>query len=392
MRKIISFSNQQFLRRGWSEEFIEERYKIAEHFKERSRYIAISSPEQPDTYLGTVGFTWAKTTPSQREKLPMEMSHGWNLPRPKGHKNENVLIELRTYAMDPEANAREVFTLLFAKLINSLNDFLASRPDLMDEEILYTYGDEISLRMYRRLGFQENEQLPKVFHLENEWRVLSISPRKFLENIQKLTANIFISNDSTISLFLEDLKVNFNGVQGVSVNAKNNSVHGVSAGPLKLKSGMEFSDLANLYFQNEKPKYLQSLKNDFRISEELTIPAGSSINFTDKGELDDVEHLGRSIQFYGMNIPQGSQIYFGNGLGTLPTLITILGGGQKTHLLPNVEIKFAQLKIEKLEDQIQIMFYADEGTKVNGRSLSSNSIVLLTFKNDNNPQVQVRSR
>ncbi|MGZ3746209.1 MAG: hypothetical protein ACXWRE_02665, partial [Pseudobdellovibrionaceae bacterium] len=123
MRKIISFSNQQFLRRGWSEEFIEERYKIAEHFKERSRYIVISSPEQPDSYLGTVGFTWAKTTPSQREKLPMEMSHGWNLPRPKGHKNENVLIELRTYAMDPEANAREVFTLLFAKLINSLNDF-----------------------------------------------------------------------------------------------------------------------------------------------------------------------------------------------------------------------------------------------------------------------------
>jgi hypothetical protein len=190
-------------RRGWVD-FRTSRKKIGKEYAPRSRYVVAyeyDSRYQSDfPILGTIGLTTAQGG----EILPMEeMSPLWKLKRPKN----GPLIEARSYEIE-HGSHKTVFPSLLSGLQTSVADILRDHPELWDEKIIYSYGDEISCRLYRnQWGFEivDEQEFPAVARGQVRdkktgelkpivWRVMRISPRQWFENRTRFKINYAIAN------------------------------------------------------------------------------------------------------------------------------------------------------------------------------------------------------
>ena len=180
---IVRFANKAFERRGWNAQFMEERLKIARRYSVRSEYTVTREGKDLEI-TGSVGITHAeyRAGVEQVQDLPMEFTHHWALERPLDSKGAGAIIEARTYAILESESITDPYSALWEGMNESVSAITKRYPELADREIVYTYGDETSIRMYRRLGFRVSEKYDPVVHDGVEWRVLVISPNELLRN------------------------------------------------------------------------------------------------------------------------------------------------------------------------------------------------------------------
>lgn len=179
LKKVIDYSNQQFLRRGWSKKFLDERWRLAVDYAKQSRFYYT---EQNEAITGTLGVTSAVA----EQKLPME-TYGWKLDRPKTKAGKTLIIEMRTYSMDPDAK-RAPYKILWTKMNNAIQTDFRHYPELWDQDVVFTYGDDVSVKMYTAMGFVKanpKKYPPVPYYNEvdkkwKQWEVLVSSPKKML--------------------------------------------------------------------------------------------------------------------------------------------------------------------------------------------------------------------
>ncbi len=188
IERVVNFANKRFERRGWSEKFRGKRLRSARKFAERSAYFYTMN--QTDI-TGSIGLTVAKysSRDSILEILPMEDTPvddtpGWKLDRPLTSNGKGIIFEMRTYGMDEDANG-DPFRSLWPRTYLIMKRELSDYPELWDQEIVYTYGDDTSIRMYRLRGFRLAD--PSIHPpIQDEdgrvWHVLVSSPKKMLES------------------------------------------------------------------------------------------------------------------------------------------------------------------------------------------------------------------
>lgn len=196
-RKVIASANKSFLRRGWGEEFLNERFDLAKRVKERSQYFYLKKPSlgKSDNIVSTLGLTWATydkhempegevsvASQPHHQYLPGEHSlESIPFPRPLCRDGKGIIMELRTWSIDKvrlSPNERvEAFDALISDLIVAVFKRTQDYPELYDKPILYLYADEVSLKLYRMMGFENLSKQP-VSHSGTNWWVMAISPKK----------------------------------------------------------------------------------------------------------------------------------------------------------------------------------------------------------------------
>lgn len=212
--EIIRFANESFLRRGWSEEFLKEREKVAIEFSKRSKYLRNESwvatedpPINRDLWKGTrlegsIGITTAIGTrkdfarleelskrenltpedllPEKDKLIPQELTLRKPVTRYYDSKGKSCIAELRAYSKNPESEELILKTLR-ADLVALTFHVLQNCPELYEKPIIYTYGDEVSVRMYRKLGFKIQEHLTPlngpIDHDQAKWWILAATPK-----------------------------------------------------------------------------------------------------------------------------------------------------------------------------------------------------------------------
>jgi hypothetical protein len=177
--RIISFADKQFERRGWSKEFLAERIALAENFPNSEYFYTKNGAE----IVGTIAATYAEygRGSSSSERLPMEDSLSLsNLRRPKDSQNRGLITEMRTYAIDGKF-PRDIRSALSFVALRSVLEKYKNYPELADQPVIYTYGDETSIRLYQPMGFvnlsEQWNELP-VDHAGTKWWILGITPNK----------------------------------------------------------------------------------------------------------------------------------------------------------------------------------------------------------------------
>ncbi len=179
-RAVIKAANLEFVRRGWSSEFLEERFRIAEEFGDRSHYIYARSKDSKNfgQIVGTIGVTFAEFGPGLSEQaLPEESSLGIRLERPG---KSGFIAELRAWSMRHDLPV-EVRNHLYSMLINGVTkpifEKLKGTPDLYTQPILHLYADELSLRFYGAMGFKQTHEKP-IEHEGTRWWDMAITPQR----------------------------------------------------------------------------------------------------------------------------------------------------------------------------------------------------------------------
>ncbi len=190
LTSVISSANKQFMRRGWSEDFLKERLGIAEKFSDRSRYYAafpgmldFDDITRPDIeYVATIGVTTAKYGSDATEILPLEDTLKIRIPR----DGKGLIIEARTYSK-AKRDGINLYPLLLNYLIDTAARAINESGDhsLFDKPIIYLYGDDVSIRFYSGFGFRLVEEIPPVEHDGTQWRVMATS----LRDLEKLFYN-----------------------------------------------------------------------------------------------------------------------------------------------------------------------------------------------------------
>ena len=192
IERVVNFANEQFKLRGWPDAFLAERIEIAKKFAGRSEY-AYTTGRNTHEIDGSISITVAHYTNETKdlERLPMEETHGWTLERPVGVNGLGVIIEARTYAytssrvkLSTSAFLDSSYDVLWSAMNQMIQNVLKDFPDLIDEEIVDTYGDVISEYMYQPMGFKKADpsKFPPVVHDGITWNVLKVTPRVFLRN------------------------------------------------------------------------------------------------------------------------------------------------------------------------------------------------------------------
>jgi hypothetical protein len=204
-RAAIRFANIKFKRRGWTKAFRSERYQIARDFEQTSSYAVVRARfrKHAGKIMGTLGMTELRTLGGDpSDKLPMERSFGWKIPRVEGRP----LLELRTYAME-ETYGPEIFPLLFGQAIRWVHEAIRDDASLLDAPIIYTYGDKLSERFYARMGFERvpESEMPAKFYEGRDWYPLRTTPAKFFAAHRLITQSYVIENlKGPVDLRLQD--------------------------------------------------------------------------------------------------------------------------------------------------------------------------------------------
>ncbi|MGZ6470891.1 MAG: hypothetical protein ACXWRZ_07015 [Bdellovibrio sp.] len=184
--QIIGFADKHFSRRGWSPDFISERIELAESFPNSEYYYT----EKNGAITGTLAVTFAEYTKAgfTGQGLPMQKSlNSKELAMPLDSSGKGLISELRTYAMDHDFH-RETKTALFFAALSSVLRKYQKYAELLDQPVIYTYGDEISLKLYGQMGFEnmtEKWGQSAVEHAGSKWWTLAITPNKLKYLIDK---------------------------------------------------------------------------------------------------------------------------------------------------------------------------------------------------------------
>lgn len=220
---IIRFATKSMERRNWSDDFLSSREEIAKEFFDRSIYIKVEEVPRGDAshgltwrhdfvqeekkLRGTLGLTYATSQKNvfggmTNEKLlsridlllGMEKTLQKPVIRYFDSQGRSIIVELRTFAKD-SASVELVRDVLISDGIAMTFAVIKNYPELYDQPIIYTYGDELSRRFYGKLGFKVQEHLTplnspihtdavdaKTGKLVNWW-VLAITPKDLEKNL-----------------------------------------------------------------------------------------------------------------------------------------------------------------------------------------------------------------
>lgn len=191
VEKVVRFANHQFERRNWSESFREGRVKIAKEFLPQSEY-AYTTDRLSGEITASIGMTVAKKDAG--EILTMEKSHHWEIKPAEKKGPCSKVIELRTYGIDhssgPDLDPHTSYAFLWKETNRMLQNEMKGCPELLKKGIIYTYGDETSIRMYGKMGFEVADPavFPPVLDGDTRWQVLIATPeavlRSFLDRMQ----------------------------------------------------------------------------------------------------------------------------------------------------------------------------------------------------------------
>jgi len=203
LEEVMEFVNQHFRRRGWTEEMLKERFPLAAKFAHLSNYVYLRSKKTGPSFgkiVGVIGVSWAEYT---REKkgypLPGEDSLHTRWPRPDTSLGNGTIFEMRSWAIDNELltpeERRMAFTQLFINMWPTIEKRVSKYADIhlqqYDQPIIYTYGDETSLRLYGPMGFKVVGEPAE--HAGTKWWTLAITPRE-LEQLVRRTTDIRFMN------------------------------------------------------------------------------------------------------------------------------------------------------------------------------------------------------
>lgn len=179
VENIIGFADKEFTRRGWSEEFMAERIRLARDFPNSEYFYT----KQNGEIVGVIAASYAEYSGefSSRDRLPMEASlHLPPLRRPVDSQGRGLITEMRTYAIQGQ-HPRDIRSTLALGALSWVVEKYKPYPELIDQPVIYTYGDETSLRLYGSMGFtnlSEEWGLSPIVHAGSQWWILGTTPRQ----------------------------------------------------------------------------------------------------------------------------------------------------------------------------------------------------------------------
>lgn len=226
--QTILAANRQFLRRGWSSEFMKERLRLAQVFDDQSEYINLYRKNLG--IVATLGWTFAEYTSDylpdpnlpavvnrdRTQILPEEdCLHITPLERPTGKDGRGIILELRTWSIAKDRlkqdERAEAFGSMISQSYSRIIQKLSLYPELYDEPIIHLYADEKSLMLYGRMGFKATHFAPIAHPHTNEfWWDMAISPRDYEKLILRMKTPAFLLG------FNQDIELAF-GDQKISV-------------------------------------------------------------------------------------------------------------------------------------------------------------------------------
>lgn len=346
LREVIQFANSLFERRNWTQEMLDGRFDVAMDVKERSRYAAIRKgdarkPRKRDPIVGTIGVTYARYGKNLREKVPMEKTLDVDLPRPG---NKGIIFELRTYAKDKVEGAH-VFPQLLASALKMIFSELKKYPELYDTPVLYLYGDDLSVRFYRLLGFKVLDPNP-VEYADSKWWTLVSTPRELEALVKNLDGERYLSNlNQTLNLKLPNGRPvvaaprsdiwfeNAGDLSHVTLNEETEVLSGVYAAAkteLEVHHVLESQDW-QIRAKLSRPWFVEKLG--------FEIPAGTWVEVYSTGDLHSVWKMSRPIFIPSLGVTATSTIdvqYWETRQRKVPRLIEVMDFGKKVDLLPNL--------------------------------------------------------
>ena len=339
IEKIISFANKQFERREWSKEFLEERLRIAKKYASQSSYLYTQ-----DAFLyskgitGSIGLTSAEYSAENlsSEIVTMEETHGWKLKRPLSSNGKGKIIEMRTYGMDPEAK-KEPYRILWTGVHRMIRDELKLYPDLWDKDVIFTYGDEISIRMYRPMGFElaDEKLYPPVTHDGTTWKVLVSSPKKMLENfLSKVDYKVWIGGFKNPVAFYttatEKFVADFNRpiyMYGVKNPMSFTLYYNDEVAPgINVYAGSKIG-----FFPSGKVRAVQQVEGETEVLPGIFAKDGSAVRFYENGKIHRVMNVARDYTVTkgsGIQLAQNPDIRFTESQMNIPTLDVVKKGSR----------------------------------------------------------------
>ncbi|MGZ3746206.1 MAG: hypothetical protein ACXWRE_02650 [Pseudobdellovibrionaceae bacterium] len=328
--QIIGFADKHFARRGWSSDFINERIELVKDFPNSEYYYT----EKNGAMTGTLAVTYAEYTKEgfTAQGLPMQKSlNSSELAMPLDSSGRGMISELRTYAMDHEIH-RETRTALFFAALSSVLRRYQKYPELLDQPVIYTYGDEVSLKLYGQMGFKNMTEVwshSPIDHAGSKWWTLAITPNKLKELIDREEHRFghFAANENESVLLPNGKKVqvmsfinkemNNGQLSPVSLRylsadveiadslwaAKGSDLAYTAAGQLlsvsKLAKPYRIPNLGivadvdssiEFFSQNGQPRVIEKVRDAFEIAPNVWVRPGDKVQWTSEGDYSTINN------------------------------------------------------------------------------------------------------
>jgi len=310
--EVARISGERYSRRPWSNGFVDSRVKIAVDYADRSFYYEIASDQSHERSDTTIGVTYSSftqadfearsvtailqkppeqlTAEDRRFLLPQEESLGVAVTRYYDKSGRGIILEFRSNSK--EKGSPKLFgDQMLVEEIRMAFEIVKDYPDLYDQPIIYTYGDEVSLKMYHALGFEVQTHItPLDQPIEKDgtkWWVIAVTPKRFEANLFKIRYGIFGHN-----------------IDGVN-----------QPFPLHLVDGRIVTAAAhtNISFDRDGHVTELTLDHDAEVAPDVWASAGSRVHWLD-GKIDYVQKTAKSLMANvagpSFEIPAGSEVKF----------------------------------------------------------------------------------
>ena len=328
-REVIASANKSFLRRGWSDEFLSERFDLAERVEDRSQYFFLKKPSlgNSDNVISTLGLTWASYDQFEMPQAEVSVDHQPHheylpgehslesvpFPRPLTRDGKGIIMELRTWSIDKDrlspSERVEAFDALISDLIVAVFKRALAYPDLYDKPILYLYADEVSLKLYRMMGF-ENLSQHSISHGGSNWWLMAISPKKlelFVHRMRQPEILDALNQELSVATPLGD----------------------ILAAPGSLILNTESSWVKN----GAVSHWIDHLAHETQLAPGLWAAKGSSVSISTEGKILSVERISRPYQ---LNPKLVADVGSGIGWDHNENLISLSRLASKTEVAPGV--------------------------------------------------------
>ena len=212
---LVAIANQQYIRRGWSPEFLTGLEKTARDYKDRTIGYKIEREPYGTAPQTTIAMTYAKFTKAEIESgllgslfkngdeltaqdrvhiLPEEEKLRRVLTRYYDSRGNGILLEFRTNSKVHDAP--EVLSeIMLVEEVRMALEAIEDYPELYDKPVVKSYGNKTSIRHLGRLGFTVETAITPldkpIEMVDSEghtdlWWALEASPMRLEQNLFKL--------------------------------------------------------------------------------------------------------------------------------------------------------------------------------------------------------------
>ncbi len=309
VREVISSANEHFKGRKWSEEFLAERFKVAEKYDGRSEYYSVRN-EKTGQLVATLGATFAEyrerdlQNPGGLDLIPVEDTLKLPLlPRPVSTDGRGIILELRSYSIDHEFH-RDVYAPLIERMLAWVFLRVGRDSHLYDKPIIYTYADETSLRLYGMMGFERLSEEP-VVHAGSNWWPMATS-LKVLENLANRgpRPELMIGFNQPMSVRLNNGRKVKIGIGGAYLGRmKVPSGNGLSAegvrgfiGVTEVEPGIYAAGGSTVMWLDGKINSVSDLAKPI-IQDSVKVSIGSKVTWSSRGTILEASKIGERLDF-----------------------------------------------------------------------------------------------